>query len=393
MNLQSHHRLPNGDFAFELPPAMPLRTAQTRQPLSFPSRPSRPSCSKITARLLACASASVVKGPPWSKVPPLFPLPFSPPPPSTPFVNLETFTAASTRRQFLQLLPGLAAVAAFPAFAAADQPTTPKPPEKAGTEAEFTFFQINDLHYLEDDCGKWFRLVVEQMKASSPEAKFALLCGDLADKGLRPALESVKEIFGTLGVPAFPIPGNHDYAADESRTAYDTVFPGRLNYTHEQGGWQFIGLDTTMGTKFDKTTIPESTFEWLKTEIPRLKTDVPTVVFTHFPLGEGVTYTPANAPALVELLLKLNLVAVFSGHWHGLSERTVGHSLLATSRCCARVRQNADKSPLKGWYVCTAKPDGTLTRRFVEFQAPKDLPQIDAAAAPKAKKPEAEAVK
>jgi hypothetical protein len=183
-------------------------------------------------------------------------------------------------------------------------------------------------------------------------------------------------------MPLLPVPGNHDFDSAESRAGYDAVFPGKLNYSLEHRGWQFVGLDTTMGTKYDKTTIAEATLAWLDETLPKLSATAPTVAFTHFPLGEDVTYRPLNAPAVLERILKLNLVAAFSGHWHGASERKTASAMLTTSRCCARVRNNADRSPLKGWFVCEARADGTLARRFVEFQAPADIP-VPAAPAPK----------
>src|SRR5688500_13249645 len=102
-------------------------------------------------------------------------------------VNVEYFRSDLTRRAFLSSL----APAAAGLLAAGDAHAAP-----AGvTPGEFSFFQINDLHFLEEDCGPWFRAVVEQMKASAPEAQLCLLCGDLADKGAEAALHSVSEIF------------------------------------------------------------------------------------------------------------------------------------------------------------------------------------------------------
>lgn len=269
-----------------------------------------------------------------------------------------------TRRNFIATL----AVGATAAPLLAEQPKG------------FRFIAANDLHYAADLCGDWFREMVKQMKVSAPDAAFCLLCGDLANTGEQTAVAAVREIFGGLGVPLHAVPGNHDYTEDQSRAGYDAVFPGKLNYHFDHAGWQFVALDTTMGTKYDKTTISDDTLAWIDAELPKLSAEKPTVVFTHFPLGEKVTYTPLNAPAVVERLLKLNLCGVLSGHWHGASQVAAGHALMTTNRCCARVRGNADKSPLKGWFVCEAKADGTLERTFVEFKAPEGIPQTDVAA-------------
>lgn len=248
----------------------------------------------------------------------------------------------------------------------------------------FRFIAANDLHYDTGPCREWFTAMVEQMKTSAPDAAFCLLCGDLANTGQKDALAAVKEIFGGLGVPVHAVPGNHDITdGDESRANYDEIFPGKLNYHFEHAGWQFIALDTTMGTKYDKTTIGEATLAFLDAEIPKLDAAKPTVCFTHFPLGQKVTHVPLNAAAVVERLVKLNLCGVLSGHWHGASETPAGHGIMSTNRCCARVRGNHDKSPLKGWFVCEAKADGTLERKFVEYKAPEGIPQGDAAASKK----------
>ena len=269
-----------------------------------------------------------------------------------------------TRRDFITTLAVGAAVA----------------PLMAEDAKGFRFIAANDLHYDKGPCREWFTAMVAQMKASAPDAAFCLLCGDLANTGEQAAVAAVKEIFGALGVPIHTVPGNHDYTdKEQSRAGYDAEFPGKLNYRFEHAGWQFVALDTTMGTNFDKTTIGAETLAWMDAELPKLDAAKPTVCFTHFPLGEKVTHVPVNAPAVVERLLKLNLCGVLSGHWHGASQTAAGHGLMTTNRCCARVRGNHDKSPLKGWFVCEAKADGTLERKFVEFKAP----EVTQPAAPK----------
>jgi 3',5'-cyclic AMP phosphodiesterase CpdA len=245
-------------------------------------------------------------------------------------------------------------------------------PLLAAEGKSFRFIAANDLHYDQGPCREWFTAMVEQMRISAPDAAFCLLCGDIANSGQKSALAAIREIFAGLKIPIHTVPGNHDYdGAEESGTNYyDEIFPGKLNYHFEHGGWQFIGLDSTMGAKFEKTTISDKTLAWLDAEIPKLDRAKPTVAFTHFPLGEKVVSTPLNAKVVVERLLKLNLSGVLSGHWHGASQVPAGRALMTTNRCCARVRGNHDKSLLKGWFVCEAKPDGVLERKFVEFKAP-----------------------
>jgi hypothetical protein len=161
------------------------------------------------------------------------------------------------------------------------------------------------------------------------------------------------------------VPGNHDYLTNQDRSAYDTLFPNRSNYLFEHRGWQFVGLDTTQGTAWEKTKIQPATLRWADDNLRKLDHERPTVLFTHFPLGHEVRYRPENADALLDRFRKFNLQAVFNGHFHGFTEKEFEHAKVTTNRCCALKRGNHDKTTEKGYFVCTAR-NGAVERRFVE---------------------------
>ncbi|MDB6155805.1 MAG: metallophosphoesterase [Chthoniobacteraceae bacterium] len=269
------------------------------------------------------------------------------------------FPRLYTRRQQLRLLvPAFAGGLMLPGIASSEEVNSPG--------KGFRFFAINDLHFLEEACRPFFSDVVAAMKLSAPDAAFCLICGDISDKGTPEQIGAIRDIFGKLEMPLHVVPGNHDYLTQKDRSGYDAIFPGKLNYQFEYEGWRFLGLDTTEGVKYNQTVIAAETLAWVDEQSALLDKKQPTVVFTHFPLGEGVTYRPTNAGVLLEKLLKLNLRGVFSGHWHGASERLVGEASIVTDRCCSRVRDNADGSPLKGWFVCEATRAGVLSHAFVK---------------------------
>lgn len=233
----------------------------------------------------------------------------------------------------------------------------------------FEFIVVNDTHYLDEQCGAWLARVVDAMRESAPKAAFCLHAGDVTDRGTREAGVEMARIFGKLSMPFYPVPGNHDHLTDTDRSGYEAAFPGRLNYRFTHDGWQFLALDTTQGTDFEGTNISAATLAWLGEELPKVDPRQPVFAFTHFPLSDGAEYRPVNADAFLAQLTKTNLRWVHSGHWHGESVKPVGACTLTTSRCCARIRGNRDGSPLKGWHVYRAAPDGTLARRFVEAPA------------------------
>src|SRR5687767_12930059 len=155
------------------------------------------------------------------------------------------------------------------------------------------------------------------------------------------------------------------------RTAYDEIFPKSLNYSFVHRGWQILGLDTSDGLKYENTQIQPHTLAWVDDQVRRLNKKLPTIIFTHFPLGPGVKYRPLNTDALLERFKPVNLQAIFCGHYHASTETKVGSTIVTTNRCCALKRGNHDGTKEKGYFLCTAR-DGRVTREFVEFgRAPK----------------------
>jgi len=232
----------------------------------------------------------------------------------------------------------------------------------ADAGAGFKFVVINDIHCRDERCHPWFRTLVASMRRHDPA--FCLINGDLCENGRTDQLSAVKEIFGTLGVPLHATVGNHDYATDTSHEPFDTIFPGSVNYRFEHGGWQFIGLDSSEGRKVVFTAIQSATLAWLDATLPSLDRTKPTVICTHFPLGDAVLCRPLNADEILRRFDGFDLRATFSGHWHGFAERHFENAIVTNSRCGSWWRQNNDKSPEKGYFLCEAKASGDVTRQF-----------------------------
>jgi hypothetical protein len=229
----------------------------------------------------------------------------------------------------------------------------------------FHFLVVNDLHYHNELCERFFDHVLAKMKSHAEKPELCLVVGDVADTGNRTQLTTICEWCKSLGMPAYVVPGNHDYAQQNDRASYDNLFPGRLNYYFDHRGWQFVGLDSTDGIRAIDVTIGEPTLRWLDTNLPRLDRKKPTVLFTHFPLGPNVSMRPTNADAVLERLKAFNLQAAYCGHYHGLTERTVGATTVTTNRCCSFFRDNHEKGAPKGYFLCRAQ-EGKIKRKFVE---------------------------
>lgn len=233
-----------------------------------------------------------------------------------------------------------------------------------GRGGDFRFIVVSDTHCTSPECGPWLEGAVRQMKSLQPE--LVLHAGDLTDLAKPEHFATMKEVFGKLDVPWYPVIGNHDYASQTDRSAYDKCFPNRLNYAFRHRGWQFIALDSSEGQRYEGTTIGDETFRFVEKLEPGLDRTCPTILLTHFPLGPGVNYRPERSDELLDVFRDCNLQAVFCGHWHAQTRRDLGNYFLATGRCCALRRGNHDGSKEKGFLVCEAQ-DGRVFWQFVEY--------------------------
>ncbi len=235
------------------------------------------------------------------------------------------------------------------------------------TAGNFSFVVINDAHFQSPQCPAWFELVAASIHAQPCRPEFCLVVGDLAEHGTPSELGAMREVLQSFAMPCHAVIGNHDYASDSDRSGWDKSFPNSLNYHFEHRGWQFMGLDSSDGTRYQNTKIQPPTLRWLDENLHRFDPARPTVVFTHFPLGATVPMRPVNADDLLDRFRDFNLVAVFNGHFHGFTERRAGRTTLTTNRCCAISRNNHDGSTEKGYFLCTAA-DGQIHREFIEVK-------------------------
>lgn len=233
-----------------------------------------------------------------------------------------------------------------------------------GRGGNFRFIVLNDTHYFSPKCPAWFEHVRASVRSHAPRPDFCLMVGDLAEHGTSVELGAMRDVLQSFEMDFHVVIGNHDYASATDRAPWDQLFPNHLNYRFEHRGWQFVGLDSTQGTDWQKTRIPASTLNWADAQVKRLDAAAPTVLFTHFPIGAEVTYRPLNADDLLDRFGSINLVAAFNGHFHGLTERKHGNTVLTTNRCCAISRDNHDRSTEKGYFLCTAQ-EGTISREFI----------------------------
>lgn len=274
-------------------------------------------------------------------------------------MHLMDHTAISRRRLLKTSAAALLASSVWPGQLSADDAAT----------KDFTFIEVNDLHYTTEACSPHFERLVKTINDMKDPVDLVLVVGDLSENGTGEQLNPMRDILKKLKCPFYPVIGNHDHDTASTCKFYAEAFPDGFNYTFDHNGYQFIGLDTSDGQKFENVAASKATLDWLNQTLTKLDKNRPTVLFTHFPLGPLTPMRVTNADDLLAPLRDFNLQAIFNGHFHGYTARDVQNCIATTDRCCSFKRNNHDQTKEKGFFLCSAK-GGKVTREFVEFKFP-----------------------
>ena len=106
------------------------------------------------------------------------------------------------RREFLKrsILSVLALRLWLPWAVAADE----------SADGSFNFIVVNDTHYQDAACARYFEAAFSQMKAG-PKFDFMLVVGDISTSGERSEFKGFKDVADRcLPVPVYCVMGNHD---------------------------------------------------------------------------------------------------------------------------------------------------------------------------------------
>jgi 3',5'-cyclic AMP phosphodiesterase CpdA len=224
------------------------------------------------------------------------------------------------------------------------------------------FAQVSDPHLASQRDGIWnnrflctmmpdvMECLAHDLAVLKPD--FLLVTGDIASTQTREAMLEARDSMESLGIPYYPMGGNHDFVLEDSRDWFLEAFQHRLPvpqtyyaFTHKNlhfcvldAWWMWSDgtlcevseasvardLDTTL--KGARWAIPPHQLTWLAEDL-RQNPDITTVIAVHYPAIPIPTrlHRPdfnnggclENGELLMECLAKYPQVkAIFSGHVH-----------------------------------------------------------------------------
>lgn len=224
------------------------------------------------------------------------------------------------------------------------------------------FVQVSDPHLASLRDGVWnnrflctmmpdvMRCLRDDLVKLSPE--FILLTGDVVSAQTREAMLEARDLVEGLGIPYYPMGGNHDFVVGESRDWFLEAFQDRLPaprtyYSFSHRGLHFAVLDAwwvwsdgtlseiseaTVAKDLDRSlegarwAVPPHVLDWLDADL-RAHQKEPTVIAVHYPAvpvparlhrpGFNDGGCLENGDLLLTCLRShAQVKAIFSGHVH-----------------------------------------------------------------------------
>lgn len=235
----------------------------------------------------------------------------------------------------------------------------------------WSFVQLSDPHLASQRDGEWNNrflcsMMPEVMSClrrdlAELQPDFILATGDLCSHQSRPAMFEAARLMDSLGIPYYPMGGNHDFVLDESRAWFIEAFAEHLPtrdtvyaFTHKglhccvlDAWWRWSdgtldpasepSVASELDSSLDKArwVLPPDQFEWLEDDLADHLGE-PTMIAVHYPLlppplrlqrpGYRNSGALENGAFLLEFLQDFPQVrAVFSGHMHMNYVERSGH--------------------------------------------------------------------
>jgi len=190
------------------------------------------------------------------------------------------------------------------------------------TEDEYKFLIVTDTHMEDrDDFGlKKIKGVIDKYNdANTVDIKFAINLGDITQHGTEHDIDMFIEIADSLGIPFYPVIGNHDFYFGNWSVWKEKI--GSTNYKLEIRDEDDVDIIHTTLLILDtgNAFFGKRQLDWLETEVKKANSKH-IFVFTHAALfTTGIKMqqvTDTRERARVASILKDKADIMFSGHSH-----------------------------------------------------------------------------
>ena len=165
--------------------------------------------------------------------------------------------------------------------------------------SEYSFIVLSDTHMENDKTHGLEKL--KDLIAADSDIKFVVVTGDITQNGDREVLQKFVDIAGDLGVPCYPVLGNHDIYFNNWPHWADLIGSSCYRIDHDEATLFILDSANSYFGKYQ--------LDWLESEIKNTHGRV--FVFTHVNL---FTTSPTDIQQLVDVRERARICSILSGH-------------------------------------------------------------------------------
>jgi outer membrane protein assembly factor BamB/predicted phosphodiesterase len=216
----------------------------------------------------------------------------------------------------------------------------------------FRFAFISDTHIGSPNGGaeEDLRRTVRDIN-SMQDVAFVVITGDITELGMNSELKLAKQLFDSLRIPYYIMPGNHDTGWSESGgVAFETIF-GYDKFHFTYNGIHFLGCPSGPYVRMSDGHIPRDAVNWLDKELKTIKDDEPLFFLNHYPLDPGLD----NWYEATSRLMKKNTLAALCGHGHANKQWSVDG--IPAIMCRSNLRAKANEG---GYTIVDVQTDSVF---------------------------------
>jgi predicted phosphodiesterase len=186
-------------------------------------------------------------------------------------------------------------------------------------EEPYSFIVLTDPHIEKGNAHGLEKLKDVIKGDTGDKVSFVVITGDITQNGRLKDVQKFIEIAGTLGVPCYPVIGNHDIYFDNFSNWRELI--GSTRYRIDHSNTTLFILDSA------NAAFGAAQLDWLRDELKTAKNHV--FVFTHANLfvhspGDIEQITDTRERARIISILKNRADAMFMGHVHQRIIRETG---------------------------------------------------------------------
>lgn len=180
---------------------------------------------------------------------------------------------------------------------------------------QFKFIVATDSHFGSTQGNNNSALALSHIAQNHFDAAFMVHMGDITETGADEEYELFKQNITGLRFPVLATMGNHESRWQDPQGAKFRSHFGPSTYSFDYGMWHFVVLDTSFPEQTYGTLDP-AILDWLEQDLASLPANQPVALFSHHPLLYQERNFQDSDDALLELISRYPVHAIFSGHGH-----------------------------------------------------------------------------